>query len=381
MPVRVVPKLHDGDEELIRKCAKELVFPDADLRPRRKQRCDVFVRPLGRWGYTDSRLYRVAFNQEQSRPFVIKTDLRSEMDKEAKGLREATNLRGTESAKRYPRRGPCEAILYPLIAPRGSVEDITELGDVMYAVPRAPRQLSPVKLLQSLYDIVALNNATIPRRINYGREYRRYLREKSRSRKLLDPLSDFFPEERSMSRHGGLTLRNPRRILNEVKMRTLDTRVRHVHGDLHPKNVLIDDQRNPNMIDFAYGSASGHWVKDFVLMECSVRFVEPPRLLQAEPLRYADHALLREDGTDEMREIANNSSTRTAEVLNEMAALVETIRSKCRECHPGYDFDEYLTAMYLILMGCIRLAAYQDFRVMLALCDLTNHLEERLVAA
>jgi len=378
MPVNVVPKLHDDDEELIRKCAIELVFRDSHRRPR--TRCDVYVRPLGRRGYTDSRLYRVAFNHERSRPFVIKTDVHSEMEREAEGITKARNLKGTESAERYPSDGVCEAIMYPLISQSGGVDDITELADLMYASQRSrlPRRAASVRTLASLYDTIGAGNPSVPSTIVYGQEYRRYLRERSRSRKLLNPLSDFFPNDRSESRHGRLVLRNPRRILERVKAQQVESIVRHVHGDLHPKNVLIDDRRHPNMIDFAYGDDRGHWIKDFVLMECSVRFVEPPRLLDADALREADAALLQEHGTHRVRAIAEGTSTRTGAVLREMADLVETIRARCRTCHPDYDFEEYLTATYLILMGCIRLVSYQDLRVMLALCELADHLEPRL---
>ena len=145
-----------------------------------------------------------------------------------------------------------------------------------------------------------------------------------------------------------------------------------VHGDLHPNNVLFGPEFSPVLIDYAFGHLNGHFVKDFVLMECSLRFLLPPRLVQPDILVKLDEILLQENGYRDLDLSAVKG--RTAEVAMEMVTLVDVIRSQCRLRAPGYDFKEYLIAQYMILIGT-RLLPYQDFRTLLALCRIADYLD------
>jgi hypothetical protein len=55
-----------------------------------------------------------------------------------------------------------------------------------------------------------------------------------------------------------------------------------VHGDLHPGNVLYSDPNTPSIIDFGWADADAHLAKDFVLLECNLRFIYMPGDLPLE---------------------------------------------------------------------------------------------------
>jgi len=204
-----------------------------------------------------------------------------------------------------------------------------------------------------------------------GQEYAWYLRE-SQERLLTDPLPVLFSDRGSIEVYGH-RLNDPRRVFPRISGLRLSTQVCPVHGDLHPNNVLFGPEFAPVLIDYAFGHLNGHFVKDFVLMECSLRFLLPPRLLQPDILVTLDEMLLQEEGHHELDLSAVKG--RTAEVATEMVSLVETIRSNCRLRVPGYDFKEYLIAQYMMLLGNIRLLPYQDFRTLLALCRIADYLD------
>ena len=44
-----------------------------------------------------------------------------------------------------------------------------------------------------------------------------------------------------------------------------------VHGDLHPGNIVLTGEQ-PHIIDFGWAQDGAHIAKDFVLMECNLRF-------------------------------------------------------------------------------------------------------------
>ncbi len=55
-----------------------------------------------------------------------------------------------------------------------------------------------------------------------------------------------------------------------------------VHGDLHPGNIVVANDGTVRIIDFGWASDLSHIAKDFVLMECNLRFLTLPLQLSDE---------------------------------------------------------------------------------------------------
>lgn len=359
---------HPADAELVKRCV-DFLHPESE---------GASVRPLGRYGYTESRLYLVyCAPREAGIPFVIKTDRPEVVQREARGVNQlSVYFTGAQSAKVFPHShsGPPEAIIYPLISPDDS-GTVTELKDLVYLPAHARHRGRPssVRLLQSTYDSCRTSHRGSVTTFNFGTQYDEYLRE-TPERLLADPLPHVFPRGSTATIYGQ-TLKDPRRILEAVKRLQVTSLVCPVHGDLHPNNVLFGRNFVPVLIDYAFGHLDGHFIKDFVLMECSLRFLQIPKLLQPDLMTRLDDALLEEHGYRTMF----RSRGRTAEVLRETAELVATIREECRLRHVNYDFSEYLVAEYMMLMGALRLLPYQDFRTLRALCRLADHIEATIL--
>jgi hypothetical protein len=359
---------HPNDAELVQRCV-DFLHPESE---------GASVRPLGRYGYTESRLYLVyCAPRDAGIPFVIKTDRPEVVRREAEGVtRLGVYFTGAQSARIFPHfhSGPPEAIVYPLVSLDGS-GTVTELKDLVYLPAHVRRRDRPssVRLLQSTYESCRTSHQGSMATFRFGTQYEAYLRE-TPERLLADPLPHVFPRGRTATIYGQ-TLRDPRRILEAVKQLQVTTLICPVHGDLHPNNVLFGRNFVPVLIDYAFGHLGGHFIKDFILMECSLRFLQIPKLLQPDLMTQLDDALLEEDGY----RTAFRSRGRTAEVLKETADLVEAIRTECRLRHASYDFSEYLVAEYMMLMGALRLLPYQDFRTLRALCRLADHIEEKIL--
>jgi len=359
---------HPADAQLVRRCV-DFLHPEST---------GASVRPLGRYGYTESRLYLVyCAPGEGGIPFVVKTDRPEVVKREADGVRRlAVYFTGAQSARIFPSPEIPEAIIYPLVA-LDSSGTIIELQERVYLPEHARRSDWPnsVELLRSTYQDCRSSHVGSIATIRCGAQYKAYLRE-TPERLLADPLPHVFLDEESATIYGQ-TLRDPRRILEAVKGMEFDTVVCPVHGDLHPKNVMFGRNFVPVLIDYAFGHLDGHFIKDFVLMECSLRFLQTPKLLQPDLIERLDDALLEENGYETVP--TSPRAGRTAQVLKETADLVSVIRTECRLRHKAYDFSEYLVAQYLVLMGSLRLLPYQDFRTLRTLCKLADHIEARVI--
>jgi hypothetical protein len=359
---------HPNDAELVQRCV-EFLHPESE---------GASVRPLGRYGYTESRLYLVyCAPRDAGIPFVVKTDRPEVVRREAQGVnRLGVYFTGAQSARIFPvpQSGPPEAIIYPLVSLDGS-GTVTELKDLVYLPAHARHRDRPssVKLLQSTYESCRASHKGSITTFSFGTQYEAYLRE-TPERLLADPLPHVFPRGSTATIYGQ-TLKDPRRILEAVKILQVTSLTCPVHGDLHPNNVLFGRNFVPVLIDYAFGHLGGHFIKDFVLMECSLRFLQIPKLLQPDLMTRLDDALLEEDGY----QTVFRSRGRTAEVLKETAELVATIRTECRLRHESYKFSEYLVAEYMMLMGALRLLPYQDFRTLRALCKLADYIEARIL--
>lgn len=115
---------HPSDVDLVRRCI-EYLNPEAE---------EASVRPLGRYGYTASRLYLVYCAPDNGGiPFVVKTDRPDVISREAEGVnRLAVYFSGAQTARVYPSEGAApEAVIYPLVTVDEN-ETVQELREIVY---------------------------------------------------------------------------------------------------------------------------------------------------------------------------------------------------------------------------------------------------------
>jgi hypothetical protein len=119
-----------------------------------------------------------------------------------------------------------------------------------------------------------------------------------------------------------------------------------VHGDLHPKNILFSEQKAPGVIDFGWAAPQGHIAKDFVLLECNLRFM----------------VLRPELPTEHVEQIANwVAFNALPPVFNdgyckERIGLIQVVRQVADETFPRPTnwAIEYVTPLFLVALGLLR---------------------------
>jgi hypothetical protein len=67
---------------------------------------------------------------------------------------------------------------------------------------------------------------------------------------------------------------NPFSILSKLSRRKKQKlRCGTVHGDFHPRNIVLTNEGLPRFIDFGWAQKNAHIAKDYALLECNLRFV------------------------------------------------------------------------------------------------------------
>ncbi|MGD9736478.1 MAG: phosphotransferase family protein [Solirubrobacterales bacterium] len=134
-----------------------------------------------------------------------------------------------------------------------------------------------------------------------------------------------------------------------------------VHGDMHGGNLLLRDERTPDLIDFAT-AGSGHPCFDLVRISSAIAY-EFLRLLEGEERQRAFFVRLHIDGADE------------ADLRAEFPDLLAGIGSgvalraltRCRSAalaslagDPGEDHRQYLAMVYLVAAQSLTVADLQE---------------------
>ncbi|ACF45691.1 hypothetical protein Paes_0639 [Prosthecochloris aestuarii DSM 271] len=66
---------------------------------------------------------------------------------------------------------------------------------------------------------------------------------------------------------------NPFWVFDKIKNNLISLKMGAIHGDLHPRNIVISHDDIPKIIDFGWTQPEAHFAKDFALMEANIRFV------------------------------------------------------------------------------------------------------------
>jgi hypothetical protein len=179
------------------------------------------------------------------------------------------------------------------------------------------------------------------------------------------------PESRTIG-DGDDALINPIWLVEQIKRMTYPMRLGVVHGDLHPGNIILRNNEPPAIIDFGWSQDHTHIAKDFVLMECNLRFLTLRPQIGEDQLRpFVKWIAWDEAAPDEL-----------IEYLKARAGLVSCVREQAAAVL-GDDTDwtrEYMVPLFLTAFGLLRYApqlGHQQAAVLLVQ-SLAQHLTEML---
>ena len=112
------------------------------------------------------------------------------------------------------------------------------------------------------------------RELRYSEEYEWYLRDTrtdDRARKIVEQLFGTGPNVEAF----GQTWPNPVTLVDRIlkEHNVFQGLAGPVHGDLHPKNIVFDDQKEANIIDFGWARNDTHVVVDYLLLDINLRAI------------------------------------------------------------------------------------------------------------
>ncbi len=141
---------------------------------------------------------------------------------------------------------------------------------------------------------------------------------------------------------------NPLWLVDRLRREVVTMQVGLIHGDLHPGNIILREGDAPAIIDFGWSADRVHIAKDFVLMECNIRFLTLRPQVGDEELTAFTKAL------------AWNAEPPQglSEYLIRRWALVKVVREAARQVFASEtDWTrEYLAPLFLVAFGLLRFA-------------------------
>lgn len=219
------------------------------------------------------------------------------------------------------------------------------------------RDYDPPKTLRTVYQFLVpfhsrAGKASRKRR-NYGTEYRKYLRKFSISRGWGKVIADGWRNK--TIREFGQAFKNPIACVDALRKRKVKLYCGAVHGDLHPRNIVFTATKIPHVIDFGWARDDAHIAKDFVLLECNLRFVA---FRPDVPWPDID-ALAGWFKFDELQPAL------VSEHCRERANLIAELRTIAKEHFPK-DCDwnlEYIIPLFLVAFGLLRVLPSADNQI------------------
>lgn len=353
-PEIIIDVLKRGEIGVLRRLAK-------------KNKSEVIrLRPLERFGFSGAKLYEAFFTRNRKGlPFVVKVHKNKKIRDEIESslavqhfFEDCLISQGLQSA--FTANHGAVAYKQFTCGKHKGQNRIIELKDLIERPSTLSSDLD--KLLRQVYKISCgkAHGAAELKPIVLRSEYDRYFRDDLARPRIKLALGEQSSE--NMCIVLGTEVANPLRVLAKGFRRKLDCVVGPVHGDLHPSNVILDKNEVPHLIDFRWAERRGHILKDYVLLENSMRFMNfPKHISQADQLKI-DKALLQEKGYEDIGGM-DFSSPEAKRRFRRLSKSVGAIRVAAKK-YTHHNFIEYLASQFLVLYG---LLAYDDYNFFSAL--------------
>lgn len=333
----------------------------------------IVVKQLGRFGQSGAKVFVAYFNEaSKSLPLAVKIHSKHYIKREAKAISEARNYFPDAFSSYKPvYKENLGALAYRLISQQNEpgqfkVQDLKSRIEDNCGVDEIEQ------LLDSLYKNGCKNahNAAKSQKVLLKNEYKWYLRKNAAKLRIQTMLGKARSEKIEFL---GATIYHPLVALRSLLEKQLTVHCGPVHGDLHPSNVVLDQDQNSKLIDFAW-SHRGHVLKDFVLMENSVRFFMLPKYVNFNRQLAFDCALLNE--TFPIPPMSANKDSLEI-TYHRTARIIGKIRAHARNvCGTKYDFRDYLAVQFLLLYGLLKVDGYPMHVSLLALGLIANRLKQ-----
>lgn len=328
------------------------------------------VRSFERFGFSGSSLYRLYWPNRV--PYLIKLGPRAKITREYRAARRVEEY--FDDLHLFPPVGSRDlrALPYRLIEYRGgSVVELKSTYDQALAGDSTAlqRAITAIRRTYRKFTVAhAFTRYAAP--TTYGDELREYWVVKLGS---TNRLSELFAGHADPVQAFGRTCYDPSPALASLRAKsTLPLRVMATHGDLHPSNVVLSSSDDPRLVDFARADRRQHLLKDFVLMESSLRFMALPRHIHPLALWPIDEALNSSWSCKKALILLRScTSPSSAKALNAMTRCVMAVRAACDAAlaprKPALALEEkmreYFRCLALVLSGQQQFESFPLIRI------------------
>lgn len=360
-------------------------FPNIPQKEIIKKICEerkcsnAFVKTFTRHGYSGASLLLIFFNKEPvGVPYLLKIAQKCDIEKEYDAIKIMRDL-VTDCRLEIDRGFFQDDWGGLLFLHRGT--DRAEKADVVLTLSNMlysnKKEHTMTKLKSTINEVYErLRNAhaePAPRNVNIFRHYEKYFRGHKSKKRIQSVLGEYSNVD--YFKFLGASIYNPLKLIKEIPSR-ITIYEGHIHGDLHPGNVVLDRNKVPNLIDFAWAKPCKDILIDYVLLENSIRFMHFPQIANLDEQLSVDECLLEEHGYNPV--LAKNfSNTNIQRLYHRLAQMLKIIRNRAKK-HLGDNFtiERYLFVQFIILYGLLRFEKYNQYITTRALGMISKRLKD-----
>jgi hypothetical protein len=154
--------------------------------------------------------------------------------------------------------------------------------------------------------------------------------------------------EGSLRSRYGMSIDDLVGYIDDLKSRIDSFVVGPVHGDLHAQNVLVDQDLRMHLIDF--GWCAQRWrAVDFLMLECSIRYVVTPRFARLGDLMKLQEVIDKSENYDD--ELVWAASSMYGPRLASLGAAILKVRELAVALGACRDLEQYRRGLILMTAG------------------------------
>ncbi|GGI57562.1 AIR synthase related protein [Winogradskyella haliclonae] len=204
---------------------------------------------------------------------------------------------------------------------------------------------------------------------NWKEQYDWYLRI-DHSQEVLDEL--FPPNTQEYFEFDGEKKVNPNWYLKYLLSKKFKGSLRVTHGDLHLRNIMTNKSSvdvKSFLIDFGWTTNKSHCLKDYVILEMSLKFLHLSKFLSKSELINFENSLFSETMPDGISSHRNNAIWEIIKVVRDLSK---------NECDSSTWEIEYLTSLFLIQVGSLGIPYFEglDIRALkISIVNISNRLK------